>query len=171
MEGEVLNENPSFVVWLIDITKYQSAICQTRVGDYIRFRINSEKNVEAYTIRSGGIGTISKKDAALFPLVYTKPIYFEGKVLSIANSSKSSYKVKVKIQVKQEYSFRLFQDDSEAMDKYITLESLVKKNQTIICNYGKAKVVEVGDDYILVDVPHLGQRKIYDFSSLEGYKE
>lgn len=171
MEEEVFNENPSFIVWLVDITKYQNSIAHTRVGDYVRFRINSEKNVEAYTMRSGGIGTVSKKDAALFPLIYTKPIYFEAIVISIANSSKNSYKVKVKIQVKKEYSFRLFQDDSEAMDKYVTLESLVKKNQTIICNYGKAKVIEVQEDYILVDVPHLGQRKIYDFSSLESYKE
>ena len=171
MEEEVFNENPSFIVWLIDITKYQRAICETRVGDYVRFRLNSEKNAEAYTLRSGKIGTISKKDAALFPLIYKNPIYFEGKVLSITNSSKSSYKVKVKIQVKPEYSFRLFQDDPEAMDKYVTLDSLVKKNQTIICNYGKVTVLEVQDDYILVDVPHLGQRKIYDFTSMEGYKE
>ena len=108
MEEEVFNENPSFIVWLVDITKYQNSIAHTRVGDYVRFRINSEKNVEAYTMRSGGIGTVSKKDAALFPLIYTKPIYFEAIVISIANSSKNSYKVKVKIQVKKESCYKLY---------------------------------------------------------------
>lgn len=171
MGEEVFNTNPSFIVWLADITKHQSAIRECHLSDKVKFRINSEKDVEAYTIRNGSIGTISKKDMALFPIIYKKPIYFEGVIIAIANSSKTTLKVKVALQVKREYSFRLFKEDSSVLDTYVSLESLAKKDEIIICNYGRAKVVELFEDHILVDVPHLGRRSIYDLTSIERYHE
>lgn len=171
MLDETINMNPSFIVWLADITKYQSAIKSCQLGDKVKFRLNVDKDVEAYTLRSGSIGTISKKDVALFPYIHKKPIYFEGSITAIKNSSKTSLKVKVVIQVKREYSFRLFKEDNSVMDVYVALESLAKKDEIIICNYGRAKVVELYEDHILVEVPHLGQRTIYDLTSIERYHD
>ena len=171
MMEEVFNTNTSFVVWLADITKHQNSIKACKLGDKVKFRLNVDKDVEAYTLRNGSIGTITKKDAALFPIIYKKPIYFEGSIIAIANSSKSSLKVKVVLQIKKEYSFRLFKEDNSVLNVYISLESLASKDEMIICNYGRAKVIELHEDHILVDVPHLGRRTIYDLTSLEKYRE
>ena len=127
--------------------------------------------VEAYTLKSGSIGIVSKKDVALFPYIHKKPIYFEGAITAIKNSSKTSLKLKVVIQVKREYSFRLFKEDPSVLDVYVALESLARKDEIILCNYGRAKVVEMFDDHILVEVPHLGQRTIYDLTSIERYHD
>ena len=171
MIEEVFNTNPSFVVWLADITKHQNAIKASKLGDKVRFRLNVNRDVEAYTLRNGSIGTVTKKDVALFPIIYKKPIYFEGTIVAIANSSKSSLKVKVVLQVKREYSFRLFKEDNSVLDVYVSLESFANKDEMIICNYGRAKVLELYEDHILVDVPHLGKRTIYDLTSIEVAKD
>ena len=171
MIEEVFNTNPSFVVWLADITKHQNAIKASKLGEKVRFRLNADKDIEAYTLRNGSIGTITKKDVALFPIIYKKPIYFEGSIIAIANSSKNSLKIKVVLQVKREYSFRLFNEDNTVLDTYVSLESLVNKDEIIICNYGRVKVVELFEDHILVEVPHLGKRTIYDLDSIEKIQE
>lgn len=171
MSNEMINANPSFVVWLTNITKYQTAIRTSQLSDKVKFRINLAQEIEAYTIRSGVIGVVAKKDAVLFPIIYEKPIFFEGKIIAIAKSSKSSLKVKVIIQVKSEYSFRLFKEYPDILEKYVSIQTLAKKDEIIICNYGRAKVLELYDDHILVEVPHLGKRAIYDITSIERYHE
>ena len=171
MIEEVFNANPSFVVWLADITKHQNAIKASGLGDKVKFRLNADKGIEAYTLRNGCIGTITKKDAALFPIIYEKPIYFEGSIIAIANSSKNSLKIKIVLQVKREYGFRLFSENNSALGVYVSLLSFVDKDEMIICNYGRVKVIELFQDHILVDVPHLGKRAIYDLTSIEKIQE
>lgn len=166
---ETSNINPCFSVWLADLTKHQSAIRQCELNDFLKFRINVHGVIEVYSIKHGVIGTILKKDAVLFPIIYDKPNYFEGQIIAIAKSSKSSLKVRVNLQIKTEYSFRLFKENNNALFTYINLESMVKANDTIMCNYGKVVVLEVFNNHLLVDVPNLGKREIYDLKNIERY--
>ena len=61
----------------------------------------------------------------------------------------------------------LFKENESVLDVYVNLKSLFQKNESVYCNYGESKVIEIYNDHILVDVPKLGKREIYDFKSIE----
>ena len=53
------------------------------------------------------------------------------------------------------------------LNKLISLESLFEINQIIETNYGSSTIIEIKKDYLIVDVPSLGKREIYDISSIK----
>lgn len=169
MNNEIVNENPNFTVWLIDIGKAQEEICKSELGDLVKFRVNKDNRLEVYNLKNKYLGIVAKKDTDSFSLIYQNPSFFQGEIIAISASSKSSYKVKVNIKVKSDASFRLFKEDATVLNKLVSLKSMFKKEEIIICNYGKVKIIDIYKDYLLVDVPHLGERKIYDLEEIERY--
>lgn len=172
MNDEATNLNPGFCVELIDIKSAQDNISRCELGQKIRFIISGEGRIEAYTLgASRYLGIVAKKDTKEFLDIYENPDFFEGEVIAKIRSSRSSYKLRIIIKAKADASFRIFKEDSQALNSLVKLEEMFEVGEAIICNYGKALIVEIHSDSLLVGVPHLGNRTIYDLTSVEKYHD
>ena len=160
------NPNPSFEVLLVDFKKNQLAINKSTIGEEIYFKTSKNKRINVYNSKKQYIGQILTKDYKQFSLIANNPEYFEGEIFSFNNEVFGIKKVIISIQAKVEYSKTIYQLNKNYLNTLITLNSLFEKEQIIETNYGPATVVEIYENHLLVEVPSLGNREIYDIESL-----
>lgn len=160
------NNNPKLQVQLISDKKVQINIDKSTIGEPLHFSIAKNKRINVYNTKNKLIGQIAIKDCKKIPLISTKPNYFEGEITKFEKENFSTKKVIIDIQVKVENSKQIYLLDKTYLNSIITLNSLFEINQVIETNYGSATILNIHDDHIIVDVPSLGIRKIYDIDSV-----
>jgi hypothetical protein len=160
------NPNPTFKVELINFKKNQFSINKSTINESVYFKINKNKRVDVYTINNRYIGQIAIKDYKNFSLISQKPNYFEGQIHSFITESITTKKVIIHIQAKIETSLDIYKIDKTYLNTIITLQSIFSENDVVETNYGPSTILKVFENSLLVDVPSLGQREIYDIDSI-----
>lgn len=158
------NPNPSYQVTLIDYKKNQFAISKSYESESVFFKVAKNKRINVYTINKQYIGQIAIKDYKPFSLIATKPDFFEGIITGYQTVNIMTKKVIISVEAKEENSIEIYKIDKSYLNTLITLKSIFKKNDVIETSYGPSTVTDVFDDYLIVDVPSLGKREIYDIS-------
>ena len=160
------NPNPSFEVTLIDYKQNQISINNSFENESVYFKLDKDKRIKVYTINKKYIGKISIKDYKLFDLISLKPEYFEGIIIGYQTVNRVNKKVIINTQVKEENSIDVYKINTSYLNTLITLKAMFEKNEIINTSYGPSTIIEVYDNYLLVDVPSLGTREIYDIQSI-----
>ena len=160
------NPNPSFLVELIDYKKNQLEISKSYINEMLSFSKSKKNRIKVYNSRNKYIGEITIKDYKDFDLIKDYTDYFEGQIYSFVKEKLTEKKVVISIQIKEECSKKIYQLDKSYLNKLISLSALFTESEIVETNYGPASVIDILEDHIVVDVPSLGQRKIYDIESL-----
>ena len=153
------NNNPVFEVTLINYRQEQLNIYRSNINDYLSFKKANDKRIKVLN-NSKCIGLISTKDYKKFNLISEHPNYFEGKIISFIPQENTLKKVLISVQVKVEYSNKVYKKNKEYFPSLISIHSLFEKNQIIETSYGPSTILEIHDDHLIVDVPSLGKRVI-----------
>ena len=156
------NYNPSFEVELIDYKKNQLNISKSHLNDEVHFKKDKDKRIKVYTTSKLYIGKIAIKDYKNFDLIAKKPYYFEGVIYSYLKEDITAKKVIISIQAKIEYSKEIYKINNDYLNKLVTLNSIFEVNQIIQTSYGASTIIEIHEDHLIVDVPSLGKREIYN---------
>jgi len=164
------NPNPVFEVELIDYKKNQLSISKSTINESIYFKVAKNKRINVYTINKKYLGQIAIKDYKAFSLISMKPNYFEGQIKDYILENIAQKKVIINIQAKIEYSQEIYSIDKAYLNNLITLEAIFSINQIIKTNYGPSTIIEIFKDYLVVEVPSLGKREIYDIDSILNEK-
>ena len=165
------NSNPTFEVELIDYKKSQLGINKSSLGEPIYFKKGKNKRINVYTTNKIYIGQIAIKDYKKFNLIANKPNFFEGTIFSFKTDNIITKKVIISIQAKIEFSKQIYLLDKTYLNTIITLSSLFVPDEIIETNYGAATIISVYNDHLLVDVPPLGNREIYDIDPILNPKK
>lgn len=161
------NPNPSFKVELIDYKKVQINIIKTSIGEELYFKIAKNKRIKVYTLNNLYIGEIAIKDYNKnIPLLAIHTNYFEGKIDSYLKDKIITKKVIISIKAKTKYSKEIYMIDKNNLNNIINLKSIFEINQIVDTNYGPSTIIKVLNDHLLVEVPSLGTREIYDIETL-----
>lgn len=160
------NQNPTFRVELIDHKKCQLGISKSTKNETIKFKKAQNKRINVYTINKQYIGQIAIKDYKDFSLISKKPNYFEGEISAIEYDNLTHKKVIINVRVKIECSKEVYNIDKNYLNTLITLFSLFSKNEIIETNYGPSTIIEIYNDHLLVEIPSLGNREIYDIENI-----
>lgn len=160
------NLNPLFKVELINYSKYKSAIYKSYVNEALYFKTANDKRIDVYTEKRRLIGQIAKKDYKDFSLIAEKPEFFEGYIKSFNVYGYSSKKVDICLQIKKAHSKDVYLINNSYLNNLVTLQEIFTENQIIETNYGPATIIEIKDNHLIVEVPSLGKREIYDINSL-----
>ena len=159
------NHNPSFNVDLLDYNKAKNNIYKSDINDIVSFKKNDNNRIKVFN-KTKYIGLIAIKDCKSFSLIQTNPQYFEGKIISKPDFNNNLKKVTIKIQVKEHYSKNVFLINNEYLNKLITLNTLFEVGQIIETSYGPSTITEILNDHLIVEVPSLGKREIYDIKEI-----
>lgn len=160
------NKNPFITLTLVEHRKYQVNVYHSKINDYLTFRKSKDKRIKVLN-NSKCIGLISAKDCKNLNLLQKKPEYFQGKVISFTGQSNMLYKVEIQIQLKLSYSKKVYRLNKEYLNKLVSIHSLFVKDQIIETSYGPSTILEVNDDHLIIDVPSLGTREIYNIDEIE----
>lgn len=158
------NPNPSFEVTLLDYKKNQLSISKSYENESVYFTVAKNKRINVYTVNKRYIGQIAIKDYKSFNLIASKPKFFEGIIIGYETVNIMTKKVIISVEAKEEKSVDIYKIDKSYLNTLITLKSIFKKNDVIETSYGPSTVIDVFDDHLIVDVPSLGKREIYDIS-------
>lgn len=156
------NPNPSFEVTLIDFKQNQIAISNSFENESVYFKVDKDKRINVYTINKKYIGQIAIKDYKPFNLIALKPKYFEGIIIGYQTVNMVTKKVTISTQVKEENSIDVYKINTSYLNTLITLKAMFEKNEVIETSYGPSTIIKVCDNHLLVDVPSLGKREIYN---------
>jgi hypothetical protein len=159
------NSNPSFTVELLDYKKNQYNISQCSLGEKLYYKKAKNKRIKVYTRKKLYIGEIAIKDYKAFTLIALHPDYFEGLIYSL-KKEKIIKKVIINVQAKVEFSKEIYLLNKQYLNTLITLSSLFEKDQIVETNYGPSTIIEITNEYLVVNVPSLGNRQIYDIDSI-----
>lgn len=160
------NKNPAIQVTLVEYKKYQLNIYNSKINELLTLRKSKDKKIKILN-QSKCIGIISAKDIKNLELIQKKPEYFEGRIIAFEKQSNLLNKVIVEIQAKLNCSKKIYKINKVYLNSIISIHSLFIKDQIIETNYGPSTIIEVLDDHLLVDVPSLGTREIYDIKEIE----
>lgn len=160
------NHNPSFLVELIDYKKGQLGISKSTIGEKVTFKLENNKRITVKSINKQYLGQIAIKDYKNFSLIASKPNYFEGEIYSFNKESLGIKKVIISVQAKEEFSKQIYHTNKNYLNTLITLKALFSEEQIIETNYGPATIKKIYEDHLLVEVPSLGNREIYDIENL-----
>lgn len=165
-DTEIKNLNPIFNVELINYSKYTQAIYKSYVNEKLYFKTASDKRIDVYTEKRRLIGQIAKKDYKDFSIIAEKPQYFEGYIKSFNVYGYSSKKVNICLQIKKAHSKDVYLINNSYLNNLVTLKEIFTESQIVETNYGPATIIEIKDNHLIVEVPSLGKREIYDIVSL-----
>lgn len=165
-ETTIDNYNPSFEVELMEHKKSQLNINNSHLNEEVYFKKDKDKRIKVYTSNKKYIGKIAIKDYKKFDLIAKYPNYFEGVIYSYIKEDITTKKVIISIQAKVEYSTKIYNINPTYLNTLITLKSIFEENQIIETNYGVATIIAVYEDHLIVEVPSLGNREIYDFNNI-----
>ena len=160
------NPNPSYQVTLIDHKKNQVAISKSYESESVFFKVAKNKRINVYTINKKYIGQIAIKDYKPFNLIATKPDFFEGIITGYQTVNIMTKKVIISVEAKEENSIEIYKIDKNYLNTLITLKAIFKKNDVVETNYGPSTIIEIFDDYLLVEVPSLGEREVHDIDQI-----
>ena len=160
------NPNPSFEVTLMDYKENQLAINKSFENESVSFKVAKNKRINVYTTNKKYIGQIAIKDYKQFNLIAQKPQYFEGIIIGYQTINMITKKVIISVEAKQENSIEIYKIDKSYLNTLITLKAMFEKNEIIETNYGPSTIIEVFENHLLVDVPSLGNREIYDIEHI-----
>lgn len=159
------NHNPSFCVDLLDYTKAKNNVYKSNINDIVSFKKTSNNRIKVYS-KSKYIGLIAIKDYKSFDLIKNNPQYFEGTIISKPDFNNYLKKVTIKIQVKEHYSREVYLINNEYLNKLITLNTLFEIGQIIETSYGPSTIIEILNNHLIVEVPSLGKREIYNIKEI-----
>lgn len=160
------NPNPSFEVTLLDYKKTQVAISKSYESESVSFTCAKNKRINVYTTNKKYIGQIAIKDYKPFELIAKKPNYFEGIITGYETVNIMTKKVIISVEAKEEHSIDIYKTDKSYLNTLITLKSIFKINDVIETSYGPSSITQVFDDHLIVEVPSLGTREIYDIDEI-----
>ena len=166
VESSKDNFNPHFEIELVDFKKAQLGINKSSLGENIIFKKNKNKRINVYSINKQYIGQVAVKDHKKLPLLISNPNYFEGEIYSFIKTNIATKKVIISIQAKVEFSKEIYFKNKDHLNTLITLHSLFVPSEIIETNYGPSTVIEVFQDHLLVEIPSLGNREIYDIDTI-----
>ena len=169
-EYTIDNPNPKFEVELKDLKHAQLGINRSTRNESVYFKVTKKKRIDVFTFNKQYLGQILIKDYKDYALIGQKPEYFEGEISSFIRESYSIKKVIISIQVKVESSKEVYNLDKSYLNTLITLPSLFTINQIVETSYGPSTILKVFDDHLLVEVPSLGNREIYDIDAILNNK-
>ena len=169
-EYTIDNPNPKFEVELKDFKHAQLGINRSTRNESVYFKVTKKKRIDVFTFNKQYLGQILIKDYKDYALIGQKPEYFEGEISSFIRESYSIKKVIISIQVKVESSKEVYNLDKSYLNTLITLPSLFTINQIVETSYGPSTILKVFDDHLLVEVPSLGNREIYDIDAILNNK-
>lgn len=159
------NKNPSFIVSLLNYKKYQLNIYKSKINDIVTLKKQKDKRIKVYN-NSKCIGLIAIKDYKDFSLIANHTEYFEGRIATFERLSNTSIKVSLKIQVKQECSKKVYSINPDNLPSLINMNSLFEIGEIINSSYGPSTITEIYDDHLIVEVPSLGKREIYNIKDI-----
>ena len=146
----------------MDYKKAQLNITKSHLSEELYFKKDKDKRIKVYTSNKKYIGKIAIKDYKNFDLIAKKPYYFEGVIYSYLKEDITAKKVIISIQAKIEYSKEIYKINNDYLNKLVTLNSIFEVNQIIQTSYGASTIIEIHEDHLIVDVPSLGKREIYN---------
>lgn len=159
------NCNPTKETTLIEHKKYQINIYHSKIGDTLLFKNETNKRIKVLN-DSKCIGIIPAKDVRKIELLEQFPHYYEGKIIEFQDVDLMTHKVCIKLQIKTTYSKDVYNLNHNYLNSLINIHSLFEKNQIVETSYGPSTILEVNDNYLIVDVPSLGKREIYDIKEI-----
>lgn len=165
-EYTIDNPNPDFQVELKDFKHAQLGINRATKNEGVYFKVTKKNRIDVFTLNKQYLGQILVKDYKDFSLISQKPEYFEGEITSFIRESYSIKKVIITLQVKSESSKEVYKLDKSYLNTLITLPSLFTIGQIVETNYGPSTILKVYEDHLLVEVPSLGNREIYDIDPI-----
>lgn len=160
------NRNPATKTTLIEYKKYQINIYHSQVGDILAFKKETKNRIKVLN-KSKCIGIIPAKEVRKIELLEKFPHYYEGKIIEFENVELMTDKVCITLQIKEECSKEVYNLNHNYLNNLISIHCLFEKDQIISTNYGPSTVLEVHDNYLIVDVPSLGKREIYNINEIE----
>jgi len=159
------NKNPGFLVTLLNYKKHQLNIYKSKINDIVTFKKQKDKRIKVYN-NSNCIGLIAIKDYKDFNLIAKHTNYFEGRIANFEKENNTLQKVTLKIQVKKECSKKVYLINPDYFSTLINMHCLFEIGEIINSSYGPSTIVEIFDDHLIVDVPSLGNREIYNIKDI-----
>lgn len=168
VQQAIINKNPEFIVQLIEYRKNQLNIYKSLMGDPVSFHRHGDGRIKVTNKRSKKcIGLIAKKDSQQFQLINKYPSYFEGKIIEKSKKNNTLLQLSISIQLKKEKSKKVYLSDKTNLYRLISLHSLFEENENIVTNYGPSTIKSIQKNYLIINVPFLGTREIYDIDNVK----
>jgi len=163
---EYINPNPSIEIILTNYRKYQFNIQKSNINDPVSLTKTEDKRIKVCNNRKC-IGFFPIKDYKDFNLILKCPHYFEAKIASFIPKGNIAKQISIYVKVKKNYSSKLYKKDPKYLSTIININSLFEVDQIIETSYGPSTILEVNEDYLVVDVPSLGRREIYNLKEIK----
>lgn len=168
IQDTTTNKNPEFIVQLIEYRKNQLNIYKSLTGDSVSFQKYGDGRIKVTNKRSRKcIGLIAKKDCQQFQLISKYPSYFEGKIILKSKKNNTLDQLTISMQLKKEKSKKVYLADKTNLYKLVSLYSLFEENENIVTNYGPSTVKSIQKNHLVIEVPSLGTREIYDIDNVK----